>query len=89
MKSRVVITGAGVVSSIGTGAGNVWGALARGDSGIKPISNFDTSRCAARKPLKYPALMFVTTSRIKASVVSIGLLSLSAPQESSRSKRPR
>lgn len=49
MKSRVVITGAGVVSSIGIGANSVWSALARGDSGIKPISNFDTSRLHCKK----------------------------------------
>jgi len=43
MNKRVVITGLGVVSSIGTGKENFWKALTAGQSGITPISSCDTS----------------------------------------------
>ncbi len=43
MNKRVVITGLGVVSSIGTGKDNFWDALIRGKSGITRITSFDTS----------------------------------------------
>ena len=42
-KRRVVITGIGVISSIGIGKDNFWQAVLRGDSGIKEVSGFDTS----------------------------------------------
>ena len=40
---RVVVTGIGVISSIGIGKDNFWKALEQGQSGIKPITLFDTS----------------------------------------------
>ncbi|MFA4920169.1 MAG: beta-ketoacyl-[acyl-carrier-protein] synthase family protein [Thermodesulfovibrionales bacterium] len=40
---RVVITGLGVVSSIGIGWKNYWGSLLKGKSGISPVSAFDTT----------------------------------------------
>ncbi|MBU1125023.1 MAG: beta-ketoacyl-[acyl-carrier-protein] synthase family protein [Candidatus Omnitrophica bacterium] len=40
---RVVITGLGVVSSIGIGEEAFWKALLNGTSGITPVSSFDTS----------------------------------------------
>lgn len=40
---RVVITGLGVISSIGTGKDNFWAALVAGESGISEISSFDPS----------------------------------------------
>ncbi|MBL7151813.1 MAG: beta-ketoacyl-[acyl-carrier-protein] synthase family protein [Candidatus Omnitrophica bacterium] len=43
MSRRVVITGVGVVSSIGTGRDDFWSALIKGESGISKISSFDTS----------------------------------------------
>jgi 3-oxoacyl-[acyl-carrier-protein] synthase II len=43
MDKRVVITGLGVVSSIGTGKEDFWKALTAGISGISKISFFDTS----------------------------------------------
>ena len=43
MNNRVVITGLGVVSSIGVGKDAFWKNLIAGKSGIKEISSFDTS----------------------------------------------
>jgi 3-oxoacyl-[acyl-carrier-protein] synthase II len=39
---RVVVTGIGVISSIGTGLGPFAAALREGRSGVRPISSFDT-----------------------------------------------
>jgi 3-oxoacyl-[acyl-carrier-protein] synthase II len=44
MKRRVVITGLGVVSSIGIGWREFWQSLLDGRSGISPVSSFDTSK---------------------------------------------
>ncbi|MFA5155933.1 MAG: beta-ketoacyl-[acyl-carrier-protein] synthase family protein [Candidatus Omnitrophota bacterium] len=43
MNRRVVVTGIGVISSIGTGKDDFWNALIQGKSGISRISSFDTS----------------------------------------------
>jgi 3-oxoacyl-[acyl-carrier-protein] synthase II len=43
MNKRVVITGLGVISSIGIGWHEFWQNLLMGKSGISPISSFDTS----------------------------------------------
>ncbi len=43
MNNRVVITGLGVVSSIGIGKDAFWKSLLEGRSGIGPVSSFDTS----------------------------------------------
>ena len=43
MENRVVITGIGVISSIGIGRKNFWEALNKGTSGISRIASFDTS----------------------------------------------
>ena len=40
---RVVVTGVGLVSPLGTGNGKNWEALVAGKSGIAPITRFDTS----------------------------------------------
>lgn len=42
-KRRVVITGLGVVSPVGTGVEKFWQALVEGKSGIRPITEFDVS----------------------------------------------
>lgn len=44
MDRRVVITGYGVISPIGIGAGDFWNSLVSGKSGISRISTFDTSQ---------------------------------------------
>jgi 3-oxoacyl-[acyl-carrier-protein] synthase II len=43
MKRNIVVTGIGVLSSIGIGKDRYWEGLSRGTTGFKPISLFDTS----------------------------------------------
>jgi len=47
-RRRVVVTGVGLISSVGTGTEEVWSALQRGESGIAPITQFDTSSFTTR-----------------------------------------
>ncbi|MCC7044801.1 MAG: beta-ketoacyl-ACP synthase II [Acidobacteria bacterium] len=48
MTRRVVVTGVGLLSSVGIGTEANWGALCAGHSGIGPITHFDASKHAAR-----------------------------------------
>jgi 3-oxoacyl-[acyl-carrier-protein] synthase II len=48
MAKRVVITGIGMVSPLGLGARDNWEALARGTSGVGPITRFDASAFTCR-----------------------------------------
>ncbi len=48
MKRRVVVTGVGLVTPVGTGADKSWQALCAGQSGIAAISRFDASAQAVR-----------------------------------------
>ena len=48
MKKRVVITGVGVISPIGTGRDVFWKALLEGKNGIERISRFDPSELSAQ-----------------------------------------
>lgn len=43
MKNRVVVTGIGVISSVGSGKETFWKNIKSGFCGIKPIQSFDTS----------------------------------------------
>jgi 3-oxoacyl-[acyl-carrier-protein] synthase II len=47
-RPRIVVTGIGAVTSIGTGVGPFWRALLAGTSGIGPVVSFDTARYATR-----------------------------------------
>jgi len=44
MKKRIVVTGLGVVSSIGTGHEVFWESLLKGKSGISKVESFDTTK---------------------------------------------
>ncbi len=44
MKRRVVVTGMGLVTPLGTGLDNVWDLILQGKSGIAPITRFDVTR---------------------------------------------
>ena len=48
MKRRVVITGLGVISPVGTGQENFWESLMAGKSGIGPITRFDATDYSTR-----------------------------------------
>jgi 3-oxoacyl-[acyl-carrier-protein] synthase II len=45
---RVVVTGIGIISALGTGVDNFWEALKSGKSGIRKIESFDTSAFATK-----------------------------------------
>lgn len=47
-KRRVVVTGLGVLSPVGTGVEKFWSALKEGKSGIRPITHFDASQFDCR-----------------------------------------
>lgn len=47
-KRRVVVTGLGIVSPLGTGIAQAWDNLVRGVSGVGPITKFDATRLSTR-----------------------------------------
>jgi len=47
-KRRVVVTGLGIVSPVGSTVDSAWAAVLRGESGIAPITRFDVSSFATR-----------------------------------------
>jgi 3-oxoacyl-[acyl-carrier-protein] synthase II len=48
LSRRVVITGVGLVSSVGIGTKATWDALCTGVSGVRPITRFDASAFSSR-----------------------------------------
>ncbi|HWB15344.1 MAG TPA: beta-ketoacyl-ACP synthase II [Vicinamibacterales bacterium] len=48
MTRRVVVTGVGLISSVGVGTDATWQALCAGQSGIGPITHFDPTGFSAR-----------------------------------------
>jgi len=47
-KRRVVITGLGLVSPVGSTVQSAWDAILRGESGIAPVTRFDVSAFPTR-----------------------------------------
>jgi 3-oxoacyl-[acyl-carrier-protein] synthase II len=47
-RRRVVVTGIGIVSPVGTGIARAWENITAGRSGIGPITRFDSSRLGSR-----------------------------------------
>ena len=47
-KRRVVVTGLGVVSPVGSTVKSAWDAILRGESGIAPVTRFDVSAFPVR-----------------------------------------
>ena len=47
-KRRVVVTGLGIVSPVGSDVATAWAAILAGKSGIKPITRIDATPFATR-----------------------------------------
>ena len=58
MDHRVVVTGLGMVSSIGVGKEAFWENCVRGISGIKPVQRFDVSAYRSRLGAQLPEIDF-------------------------------
>ncbi len=68
MSRRVVITGIGLVSSLGIGTSENWTALLAGTSGVGPITKFDASAFAVRIAAEvkgFDPLQFVEKKDVK------------------------
>lgn len=67
-KKRIVITGMGVVSPVGTGVEKFWKSLVEGKSGVRPITSFDVSlfdcRIAGDVP-DYDPLQYFSTKEAR------------------------
>ena len=65
---RVVVTGVGLISSVGSGTEECWSALQRGESGVAQITQFDASEYAARiagEVKNFDPLAFVDKKELK------------------------
>jgi 3-oxoacyl-[acyl-carrier-protein] synthase II len=68
MQRRVVLTGIGLVSSLGIGTKTNWEALCKGCSGIAPITRFDTTDFSVRiagEVKNFDPLSFVDKKDVK------------------------
>ncbi|HJO38889.1 MAG: beta-ketoacyl-ACP synthase II [Vicinamibacterales bacterium] len=68
MNRRVVVSGVGLVSSLGVGTDQNWDALCAGRSGIGPITRFDAAEYAARiagEVKDFDPLQFISKKDVK------------------------
>src|ERR1041384_7119731 len=68
MAKRVVITGVGLVSAVGLGTEPTWKAILAGESGVAPITRFDTAAyaCTIAAEVKgFDPLKFIEKKEIK------------------------
>ncbi len=68
MKRRVVVTGVGLISSVGSGTEENWSAIKNGQNGIGPITQFDTTGFAARiagEVKNFDPLLYVDKKDVK------------------------
>ena len=65
MQRRVVVTGVGLLSSVGIGTETCWEALCAGRSGIGPITNFDAAQFASRIAVRNPSFSSSMRQRSK------------------------
>jgi 3-oxoacyl-[acyl-carrier-protein] synthase II len=76
LSRRVVVTGVGLVSPLGTGTEKNWEALCAGQSGIGPITRFDASQHSARiagEVRGFDPLQFIAKKDVKKMDVFIQL----------------
>lgn len=67
-RRRVVVTGVGLICSVGTGTEEVWSAILRGHKGIGPITQFDASafNCRIAGEVKnFNPLLYVEKKDVK------------------------
>jgi 3-oxoacyl-[acyl-carrier-protein] synthase II len=68
LNRRVVVTGIGLVSSLGIGTAETWAGVSGGVSGVTPITRFDVSGFAARIAAEvqgFDPLQFVEKKEVK------------------------
>jgi 3-oxoacyl-[acyl-carrier-protein] synthase II len=95
VKRRVVVTGVGLISSVGTGTEENWSAIKNGQNGIGPITQFDSTGFGARiagEVKNFDPLTYVDKKDVKkmgrfiqfamaASEFAVNSASLKVPEE--------
>ena len=67
-KRRVVVTGLGIVSPVGTGVAQAWGNIVAGKSGIRRITHFDPAAFACQVAGEVPdfdATQFISAKEVR------------------------